>query len=71
MIRNFIYASAVIMGGSCMEEVLASTIGSVDTMLSGKKYPQAVCAPRILVEEILSDVVGDTSFTGLIEELDI
>ncbi len=41
MIMNYIYSPAVIMGGSGMEEVLANTVVSVDTMLSRKKYPHA------------------------------
>ena len=40
MLMNFIHAIAVVMGGSGLKEVLADTFGSVDKMLSGKKYPQ-------------------------------
>ena len=60
------------MGGSGMKEVLASTFGSIDKMLSGKKYPQNFRALRMLVEELLCDVVqvqGVTSFSSLIEVL--
>ena len=40
MLRNFIHATTVIMAGSGMKEVLASSFGRVDKMLSGNKYPQ-------------------------------
>ena len=40
MVMNVIHATAVIMAGSEMNEILAGTFGSVEKMLSGKKYPQ-------------------------------
>ena len=55
-----------------MKEVLASTFGSIDKMLSGKKYPQNFRALRMLVEELPCDVVqmqGVTSFSSRIEVL--
>ena len=39
MLMNFIHATAVIMAGGGMNEMLAGTFGSVEKMLSGK-YPQ-------------------------------
>lgn len=36
-----------------LKEVLCTTFGSVDKMLSGKKYPQNTRALRLLVEELL------------------
>ncbi len=42
MLMNFIHAVSVIMGGSGLKEVLAETFGSIDKMLSGKKYPQNI-----------------------------
>ena len=73
MLMNFIHATAIIMFGSGMKEVLAGTFGSVDKMLNGKKYPQHFRAIRMLVEELLRDVVqepGVISFTRLIEVLE-
>jgi len=73
MLMNFIHATAVIMSGSGMKEILAGTFGSVEKMLSGKKYPQNFRALRMLVEELLRDVVlmpEVTSFTRLIEVLE-
>ncbi len=40
MLMNFIHTIAIIMAGSGMKEILAVTFGSIDKMLSGKKYPQ-------------------------------
>lgn len=73
MLMNFIHATSVIMAGSGMKEVLASTFGSIDKMLSGKKYPQNFRALRMLVEELLRGVVQEqevTSFARLIEVLE-
>ena len=61
------------MAGSGMKEVLVGTFGSVDEMLNGKKYPQNLCALRMLVEELLRDVIQEPdviSFTRLIEVLE-
>ena len=73
MLMNFIHAMAVIMAGSGMKEVLASTFGTVDKMLNGKKYPQNFRALRMLVEELLRSALqiqGATSFDHLIQVLD-
>ena len=51
------------MAGSGMNEILARTFGSVEKMLSGKKYPHKFRAIRMLVAEILQCV-------GLLEEVD-
>jgi len=70
MLMNFIHATAIIIAGSGMKEVLAGTFGSVDKMLNGKKYPQNFRALRMLVEELLRDAVQEPeviSFTRLIE----
>ena len=61
------------MAGSGIKEILAGTFGSVDKMLNGKKYPQNFRALRMLVEEVLRDVVQMpevTSFNNLIKVLD-
>ena len=73
MLMNFIHAVAIILDGSGLKKNLASTFGSVDNMLSGKKYPQNYRALRLSAEELLRDVVQQqsvTSFTRLIELLD-
>ena len=40
ILMNFIHATAVIVAGGGMNEILAGTFVSVEKMLSGKKYPQ-------------------------------
>ena len=73
MLMNFIHAIAIIMAGSGMREILAGTFGSIDKMLSGKKYPQNFRALRMLVEEILQEIVqmdGVSSFGCLIKVLE-
>ena len=68
MVMNFIHATSVIMA-----VIISSTFGSVDNMLSGKKFPKNFRAHRMLVEEVLCDVLqmpGITSFSQLIKELD-
>ena len=73
MLMNFIHAVAVIMGGSGLKEVLAGTFGSVDKMLSGKKYPQNFRALRMVAEELHRSVIleeGVSSFSGLMAALD-
>ena len=73
MLMNFIHATAIIMADSGMKEVLARTFGSVDKMLNEKKYHQNFRALRMLVEELLRDVVQEPdviSFTRLIAVLE-
>ena len=74
MLMNFIHAIAIIMAGSSMKDILAGTFGSIDKMMSGKKYPQHSRALSMLVEYVLRGVVqkrqGVTSFVRLIELLE-
>ena len=73
MLMNFIHAISIIMSGSGLKEILASSFESVDKMLSGKKYPQNFRAMRMLVEELLECVVQDeqvSSFSDLTRLLD-
>ena len=73
MLMNFIHAISTIMAGSGLKEILASSFGSVDKMLSGKKYPQNFRALRMVVEELLRSLVQEeqfTSFTSMIQCLD-
>ena len=71
MPMNFIHATAVIMAGSGMNEILAGTFRRVGKMLSGKKYPQNFRAIRMLVEEMLQCILeGVDLFSHLIIVLD-
>ena len=65
MLRNCIHATAAIMAGSGMKEVLARSFGSADNMLSGKKYPQTFYTLRMLVEELLCSVLQIKVVTSL------
>ena len=72
MLRNFIHATAVIMAGSGMKEVLASSFGSVDKML-WKEIPTNVLCPLdanggVPCSEL--QIQGVTSFDLLIQVLD-
>ena len=70
MLVNSIHAIAIITAGSGMKEILADTFGSIDNMLSGKKYPQNFRVLRMLVEEVLRSIVliqGVTSFVPFIK----
>ena len=59
------------MAGSGMNEILAGTFGSVEKMLSGRKYPQNVRAIILLVEEMLQCILeGVDSFSHLLIVLD-
>ena len=40
-----------------IKPLLSSTFGSVDKMMSGKKYPQNFRALRMIVEEVLRPVI--------------
>ena len=74
MLMNFINATAIIMDGSGLIESLAGIFGNVNKTLNGKNYPQNFRAPRMLVQELLRDVVqepGVISFTRLIEVLEM
>ena len=59
MLMNFIHAIAVLMAGSRLKEVLASTFGSVDKMLSGKKYPENFRILCMVAEEVLRPIVQE------------
>ena len=51
----FIHAICILMIG--IKPLLASTFGSVDKMMSGKKYPQNFRALRMIAEEVLRPVI--------------
>ena len=67
MLMNFIHAIAILMAGSGLKEVLTGAFGSVDKMLSGKKYPQNFRAMRLLVEEVLRSVIEEANFSSVID----
>ena len=55
-LMDFVGCIGTLMADSGLKEILATTFGSVDKMLQGKKYPQNVRALRLLTEELLRPV---------------
>ncbi|XP_046577679.1 uncharacterized protein LOC124285478 [Haliotis rubra] len=49
------------MAGSGLSDILESSFGSVANMMSGKRYPQNLRALKILVEELLRNVLTEVS----------
>ena len=52
---SFMQSACILMIG--IKPLLSSTFGSVDKMMSGKKYPQNFRALRMIVEEVLRPVI--------------
>ena len=55
-IMNNIHAVCVLLSPA-LKHILASTFGSVEKMMQGKKYPQNFRALKLLAEVILTDVL--------------
>ena len=65
-LMNFAGAVGVLMSDTGLETILQATFGGVSTILSGKKFPQNIRAPRHLTEELLREVIFKIeSFDGL------
>ena len=45
------------MAGSGLEEVMKATLGGVTKMLTGKNFPQNTRAIRIVVEQVLHEIL--------------
>ena len=45
------------MSDTGLETILQAAFGGVSTILSGKKFPQNIRAPRHLTEELLCEVI--------------
>ena len=52
MLMAIIHATCIILSLP-LRTILLSIFGSVDKMMSGKKYPQNFCAVRMIAEEML------------------
>ena len=55
---HFISSIGTLMADSGLEQIMDSTFGGVSKMLSGKKYPQNVRALRMIVEELLRNILS-------------
>ena len=73
MLMNFIHAVCVLLSPA-IKPILASTFGSVDRMIKGKKYPQNMRALRIIAEEMLCSILDNNpdilTMDQLIKHLD-
>ncbi len=57
LLMSFIGSIGTLMADTGLSDVLESVFGGVGKMLTGKKFPQNVRALRLIVEEILRDVL--------------
>ena len=55
-LMNFVGCVGTLMADSGLKDIMSTTIGSVDKMLQGNKYPQNIRALRLLTEELLRPV---------------
>ena len=58
MLMSFVGAIGSLMDGSGLCDVLCSTFAGVAKMLSGKKFPQNIRALRMVMEELLREIVN-------------
>jgi hypothetical protein len=63
LLMDFVSCIGTLTTDCGLKEVLSTTFGSVDKMLSGKKYPQNVRALRLLSEELLRPILQSESIT--------
>ena len=57
LFMSFVGSVGVLMAGGGLEEILKSTFGGVQHMLTEKKFPQNTRTLRMLCEEILHGIV--------------
>ena len=55
-LMDFIACIGTLMVDTGLKTILSRTFGSVDRMLEGKKYPQNLCALRLITEELLRTI---------------
>lgn len=60
MLMSFVGAIGTLMAESGFADILSSTFGGVYKMLSGKKFPMNMRAMRMVAEELLRDIVGQS-----------
>ena len=67
---NYVGTVGVLMAGSGMEELLKAAFGGVTKMLTGKNFPQNTTALRIVVEQVLHQILREVNtFDELMQEL--
>eukprot|EP00745_Piridium_sociabile_P037812 TRINITY_DN68984_c0_g1_i6.p1 TRINITY_DN68984_c0_g1~~TRINITY_DN68984_c0_g1_i6.p1 ORF type:complete len:1121 (+),score=248.01 TRINITY_DN68984_c0_g1_i6:81-3443(+) len=65
LLMDFVSCIGTLTTDCGLKEVLSTTFGSVDKMLSGKKYPQNVRALRLLSEELLRPILESETITSM------
>ena len=65
LLMDFVSCIGTLMTDCGLKEVLSSVFGSVDKMLSGKKYPQNIRALRLLSEELLRPILESETITSM------
>ena len=71
LLMSFIGSAGVLMANSGLEDILSTSFGGVIKMLAGKKFPQNYRAFRLLTEELLRDLISEsTSHDDLMLELE-
>ena len=71
LLMSFIGAVGSLMSNSGLEELMNTAFGGVPKMLSGKKFPQNLRALRMVVEELLRDILSDsTNLSDLMSTLE-
>ena len=67
---NYVGTVGVLMAVSGMEELLKAAFGGVTKMLTGKNFPQNTTALRIVVEQVLHQILREVNtFDELMQEL--
>lgn len=70
-LMSFVGAVGALMSNNGLAAVMKSIFGGVSKMLCGKKYPQITKALRLVVEELLRELLESVgSYSELLEELD-
>ena len=67
---SYVGAVGVLMAGSWLEELMKAAFGNVTKMLTGKNFPQNTRALRIVVEQVLHQILCEIkTFNELMQEL--
>ena len=73
LLMSYVGSIGSLMAGSGLKEILEKAFSGVPKMLTGKNFPQCVRALRMVVEEILRQILKDgtiNSYTDLIHALE-
>ena len=67
LLMDFVSCIGTLTAECGLKEVLSTTFGSVDKMLSGKRFPQNIRSLRLLVEELLRSILEIESISSMKE----